>query len=295
MKIADLSTIKLTTPVQKLFAGVMAVGFLLLLNWALPAINIFFKNMYVAIFLGVPLACIIGYTVYNPMMVWSIFTRMSWALTKKLISSDRIGYLYRYYDYFLVRNKALEGNIVEVTSAKVELQRAIGETSDKLETNKQSAITMEGKDKYKSALLMIQNQIDVDDKLIKSYLPRVSFIEDQEKNLLEILENRTVEANNLKYQIDAKVQEYKLMQKVNSASNNAKATLDKNSPAYKMFSESVSQMEVAISKYTSNIQVLDRQMAPLLQQMNSNKEASAERGRKLVEMYKNTKLELPAA
>ena len=123
MKLLDISKVDLTNNNQKIFAGVLIVAFLIVFFWLLPTLTYLFANLWLLVILAAPFV----YAAFNPMQVWNWFKQMSWALTKWSVSKDKLGYMYRYHEYLLLKLERLGESVQNVSAARVKMQRKITE------------------------------------------------------------------------------------------------------------------------------------------------------------------------
>ncbi len=284
----DTSKVDLTNKNQKIFAGLLVVATLFFLYWALPPLIFILKNIWIAAILAIPII----FVVMNPMLVWNIYKQISWNITKGLISGDKLGYMYRYHEYLLGKIKSLEDSITSVGAIKVKLTRKITELNDRKQENSQAAITYESKGASKNVVNALRNKVNIDDKQLKSLLPKVVNVENQLKSLQELHELWSADTDDLKYTLDAKADEFKLLQELNSATGNAKEFLKGNSEEYKIYQESLKQIEDSVSKYTANIENFERQARPLIDNLAMERSVSEDAGARLIEDFKNGSVSL---
>lgn len=89
-----------------------------------------------------------------------------------------------------------------------------------------------------------------------------------------------------------KADEYRTLKELNEASNTASAFLKGNSEEYKMYQESLNQIETSVTQYIANIENFDRQVKPLLDNMSMDRSVSEDAGLKLIEEYKQKRISL---
>jgi hypothetical protein len=106
---------------------------------------------------------------------------------------------------------------------------------------------------------------------------------------MEILAMRRQEADDLKFSIDAKIEEWDTIKTIDEAVKEAGAATDESAGQYKMYKESVRQMESEIMQYTANVEMFDIKMKPILERASIEKQASEDEGMKLIEEYRNQK------
>lgn len=281
----DINKVDLTNQNQKIFAGILVVLTLIVLYYLLPPLVTIFANLWLLAILAIPVV----FVVMNPMLMWNVFKQLSWQLTKKLISSDKLGYMYRYHEYLLLKLDSLNGSINNVTAIKIKLQRKIGELEQRINTNKQNAAVYQKEDfnRYKILITSLATKIDIDTKQLEALLPKVVNIEKQEKYLKELSEGMSANAEQLKYTLDAKAEEYKLLKELAEASGTASEFLKGNSEEYKLYQESLVQIENSVTSYTATVENFERQVRPMLDTMSADKNVSEQNGLKLIEEFKN--------
>lgn len=284
----DTTKIDLTNQNQKILAGIMLVSVLVVLYWALPPLIFILQNLWLAAILGLPVV----FVVMNPMLMWNVFKQVSWNLTKGLISGDKLGYMYRYHEYLLTKIAKLEASITSVGGIKVKLRRKIAELDAAIKDNANKAVVYEQQKAAASVIRTLRNKVAFDDKQLKALLPKVVNIESQLAALQELHELWTADTQDLKYTLDGKAEEYKLLKELNSATGNASAFLKGNSEEYKLYQESLSQIEESVSQYTANIENFERQARPLIDNLSMERTVSEDAGAKLIEEFKKGSVNL---
>lgn len=287
----DFNKVDLTTTNQKIFAGILVVGALFLLNYLLPPLVVLFANLWLLALMAIPVIFI----VMNPMLVWNIFKQLSWHLTKWAISTDKLGYMYRYHEYLLGKIKSLNSNIESVSAIRIKLERKVGELNASLKENKQLAITHEAKGSPQTVIRTIGNRVSIDTKQLEALLPRVVNVQNQENYLKELHDAWVADSEDLKYTLDAKAEEYKLLKELSSATGNASEFLKGNSEEYKLYQESLNQIEESVTKYTANVENFERKVKPVLDSISMNRTVSEDEGLKLIEEFKKNSVDLKLA
>lgn len=61
---------------------------------------------------------------------------------------------------------------------------------------------------------------------------------------------------------------------------------------YKLYQESLKQIEDSVTQYTANIEWFERKVQPILETLAANRSVSEDEGLKLIEEYKKTKIDL---
>lgn len=283
--------IDLTNDTQKGIAAGLVLLTLVALWWLLPPFIVIMKNLWIAAILAAPVVFI----ALNPMLIWNEYKRITWSLTKNLISKDKLGYMYRYHDYLLEKIKKLGESIKEVTAAHIGVARSISELDQKLKENKKLAVSYQALGKPDTVQRTLANKIAVDEKQLNSLLPRSLYIENQKNKLIQLSEIWAADAEDLKYTLDAKAEEYKLMKSLSSASNTASAYLTNNDEEFKIFKESLKQIEDTVVKYTANLEDFERRLQPQLSQSNATRASNEEEGFKLIEEFKKNSVQLKMA
>jgi len=284
----DTSKVDLTNDNQKIFAGILAVAALVLLYWALPPLIFLMKNLLILGVLMIPVAFI----VLNPMLIWNVFKQLSWSLTKGLISGDKLGYMYRYHDYLLGKIANLQGSITSVGAIKTKLTRKITELDALIKENKQKAIVYEEKKAAPTVIRTLQNKVAIDTKQLNNLLPKVVNVEAQMKALTELHDLWLADTEDLKYTLDSKAEEYKLLKELNSATGNASEFLKGNSEEFKIYQESLKQIEDSVATYTANIENFERQARPLIDNLSMERSVQEDAGAKLIEEFKANSISL---
>lgn len=287
----DFNKVDLTSTNQKIFAGILVVGALFLLNYLLPPLVVLFANLWLLAAMAIPVVFI----VMNPMLVWNIFKQLSWMLTKWLVSKDKLGYMYRYHDYLLGKIEKLDKSIESIAAIRIKTQRKIADINSVVTNNKKQAVIFEEQGKPETVRRTLANKINIDSKQLAILLPRVVSIEHQEKYLKDLHAAWVSDAEDLKYTLDAKAEEYQLLKEMNSATGAAGEFLSTNSEEFKIYRESLNQIEESVSRYTANIENFERKAKPVLESISANREVSEQEGLNLIEEFKKNSVNLKLA
>lgn len=278
----------LTNGTQKFIALAMIGVVLLILKFILPPLVIIFANLWMLIGLVVPLL----FVLFNYQSVWDIFKRLSWQMSKKLISSDKLWYMYRYYYYMLAKIDALSKNIANVGAIEDNTQRTIAKLITDRNQFANEAVMSEKKGIPASVIRVLQSKVAINEKQIDTFTPRLDFTKTQKKSLEELHDAWSADTEILKSTLDAKAQEYELMKELNKANESAKAFLQKDSPQLRAYNESLKQIEASVNEWTSNVENFQREIAPQLARMSVQGDMNAEEGAKLIEEYKQKRIAL---
>lgn len=284
----DISKVDLTNQNQKIFAGILLAIVIAILYYTLPSIVWFLKNIWIAIILLIPLI----FLIFNHQMVWQVFKQLSWNLTKALISGDKLGYMYRYHEYLLTKINALGGNVTNIGAIEVKLDRKSKELAKVISDNKKQAVLYEQKGSPQTVLRTIANKVNVDTKQLEALLPKLEVVRKQKKYLIDLYDNWVADAEDLKYTLDAKADEYKTLKELNEATGNAKEFLKGNSEEYKIYQESLNQIEQSVTQYTANLEDFERKAKPILDNMSMGRTVSEDEGLQLIEEFKKNSISL---
>lgn len=280
--------VDLTDKNQKIFAGVLAIAALILFYYLLPPLITIFANLWLLAILALPVVFI----VLNPGAVWSQFKILSWNLTKKMIAGNKIGYMYRYLDYLNSRITKLNGSINNISGIKTKLTRRLSDLENSINNNLAKVAAYQKDNVSELAIRTVSNKISIDTKQKEALLPKIVDVEAQEKYLIELYDAWVADSLDLKYTLDAKAEEYTLLKELAEATGTASEFLKGNSEEYKLYQESLNQIEAAASSYTANIENFTRQVQPILETISSDRTMSEDAGLRLVEEYKNNKINL---
>lgn len=281
-----MKNIDFTTPSQKILAGLLVIITLWIFYYITPPLVELFKNLWLLALYVVPFLIL----VLNYKTIWILYKNLVWKTTQKLISTDKLAYMYQYYDYLVDKTESLEKNTKNITAIKVKLNRKLQEVLQTIEYNKQEAVILKESDASELVLNTLYNKINVDTKQAETLAPRLQTITVQEEYLTDLAKHWRADAQQLKYTLDAKAEEYKLLKELSEATGNASAFLNGNSSEYKLFEESLKQIEDSASAYTANVETFEKRVAPILEGKVASNKISEEQGKKLVEEFmKNTK------
>jgi hypothetical protein len=277
--------IDLTNGSQKVFA-LFLLGLVLMGLWfLLPPLIVIMQNLLVA---GA-LAAVIVFLVWNYNIIWEEFKRLSWNMTKNLISRDKVYYMYRYHDYMLNKIAKVEQGRDKVGSFKVQLQRKIVEKQASFKENMARAEAGQGAGKNGVANTSATKAV-VDKKLLEGLLPRYETVEAQYKALVELHDLLVNDAEQLKYTLDAKAEEYELYKEMNETTSSVNEFLKGNTPEARMYKESLRQIEDSVSQYAANLESFERSVRPMLDAAEVDNKAAEAEGMKLIEEFKKNRM-----
>lgn len=283
----NLQKVDLTTPQQKIIAGVSLAVVVGVIWFLLPSLIWFFENL---IWLGV-LAVITIFAVWNYNNIWNYMKQLTWQITKNRIASDMLYYMYKYHEYLLGRLSKLNDNIVNVSAIVSKSERKLQDTLVRHKQNKDLAIAY--KDQGKSELIVktAYSKVQIDQELIDSLQPKVESAKKQEKYLKDLYDAWAFDIEQLKYKLDNKAEEYTLLKEMAEATGNASEFLKGNSTEYKEFQESLTQIEDSVNHFIGTIDSFERKVSPIMEGLASNQALTEEAGRKLVEEYKKERVD----
>lgn len=273
----------LTSSNQKLFAGFLLVLVLVGLWYLVPPLVVLFANIWLLAMYGIPLL----FLVYNYDTVWHWFKKASWELTKFSINKDKPGYLYKFHEFLLSKIKDMEERIQKLAATRHRIQNQLTETKGFID-NEQRLAQQALKQGKTAVVASSGTKIKLKQGLMDKLIPRYEFLVEQEKSLKEVLQLRTREAEDLKFSIDAKIEEYEILKEVDNAVKAAGASMDETTDQHKMYRESLRQMEDAVVTYTSNIEMFDTKMKPILERASVENAANEQAGLQLIEEYKKS-------
>lgn len=276
----------LTDNNQKFFAGILIVATLFGLYFLLPPLVFLFKNLWLLAIYTIPIIFII----LNPMLVWNIYKQISWILTKWLVASDKLGYMYRYHDYLLLRIGKLGENVTNIGAIKIRIRRKISDLRNNIDNDSAAVLNLQKKGVSDLVIRSVANRVKIATDQMNSLLPKEINIENQEKYLRQLYDTWSADAVDLKYLLDSKAEEFKLLKEINSATGNASEFLKGNSEEYKLYKESLNQIEQSVAQYTSNIENFERKVNPILESLNANRSVSEDAGLKLIQDWKQNNL-----
>lgn len=278
----DINKVDLTDNNQKALAYLFVLITVGILWWALPSIVFFLTNLWLAIALAVPLVLI----VINRGLIWNIYKYYAWELTKKWIGSNKLGYMWRYYDYIIGQIEKLNKNISSIGSIKVQLENSIKKLQKDIETDSKLAIQAEQQGKSNIVIRTIANRIAINTEQLATLNPRLEVVNNQRAALISLSDNWTANSEDLKFTLEAKQQEYEMLFQVNEATKNAAEFLQGNTEQRKLYNESLKQIEVEVSTFTSNIADFERRAKPVIENMGIARSANEDAGLALIEEYK---------
>lgn len=275
-----------TTPAQKLMAAGLVVLTGVILFYVTPPLVELFKNLWLLALYTLPIL----FAVLNYQTIWVIYKNLVWKATQKIISTDKIAYMYQYHTHLVDKVTKLEINTTSIVQAKVQLERKLGEILATINDNTTKAAMLQNIPGSEISLKTLHNKINVDTKIAESLGPKLESVRAQSEYLQELTKHWEADAEQLKYTLDAKSEEYQLLKSTSEATGNAAEFLKGDTIEYKMFEESLKQIEADVALYTANVETFERKVAPILEGKKTDTLLSEEQGRLLVEEFiSNTK------
>lgn len=273
----------LTTNSQKSIALIVLAMIGIGLYMLLPPLIVLFQNIWLALIFGVPLL----FLVFNYEIIWEYSKKLTWDLTKKLISSDPLWYMYRYLDYLETKTNNLEDSIRKVLGVRHFNARKVAELETEVGKYMSQLNQLEGGNTVSSdkevAIKVIKTKIANTQKSIDRIAPIITMIDKQTEQLKEVLKYWKADNEILRTELDGKAREYKIMKELSIASDTASIWLGKNSEEMKIFKESIDQLEYSISNYTANVNMFEAELLPKLTTSGANFNYNVEEGEKIIE------------
>jgi hypothetical protein len=282
----NIKSADLTNPAQKFIALCMLGLVLLILYFLLPPLITILANIWLAVGLAVPLF----FLIYNYEAVWSLFKRLSWNMTKKLISSDKLWYLWQGYNYLVKENELMEKDIDNVVKSRLQSEKMLSNIVKDSNRAKQEAEI----EKSIPKLRVIEVKVKMLNDQFNNIEPKVQTAKLLEKDLRDYYENRLADTEILKINLEAKAQEYTLYKDMANATKNASRWM-KESSEMRMFNESLKQIDDSLNEYTANIESFKRNILPKMSSDSTSRTLDAQEGAKLIEEYKKNRLNLQLA
>lgn len=282
----NVKSADLTNQAQKAIA-LFIVGTILLILWfLLPPLITIFANLWILALIGIPML----FLIYNYQSLWSLFKRLSWNMTKKLISSDKLWYLWRGYNYLLGENDKMAADIKGMTALRANSERTLaGIARDARRASEEHEIESEPNKKR-----VLEVKVRMLDQQFKNIDPKVAAAKQLEANLIDYYNTRVADTEILKITLDGKAQEYSLYKQMAEATANASRWM-KDSPEMREFNESLNQIDASIDSYTADIEDFKRNVLPKMNSNSASRQLDAQEGLKLIEEYKKNRLQLEKA
>lgn len=275
----------LTNPTQKAIALGMVGVALLVLWFILPPLITILTNVWIAIAVGAPLA----FLIWNYQAVWGLFKRISWNFTKKVISSDKLWYLWQGYNWLLSENERMNEDIKALSASRMQSQKMLRSiVTDSNRATEEHALE---KDPIKKRVLEVK--VKMLNQQFENIEPKVLTAEQLEKDFIDYYNNRVADTEILKIKLDAMAQEYTLYKQMAKNTANASNWM-KTSPEMKMFNESIRQIDMSLDTYTADIEDFKRNVLPKMSSNSTSRQLDAQEGAKLIEEYKKSRLLLTA-
>lgn len=279
-----MNKIDLTSGWQKGVAVLLlalAVGFSF---WILPPLSYILANM----FFGAIIVFVVSLLAANYKVIWHTFLNISWNLTKKLISADKIGHMYRYYYHIVNLIHKLKESITTITGAKKNTEKKISELNTQIKDNARRIESLEQNkpEGYETLIKAMKNRIGVDNNLISKLEPRKEMITKQLDFLTRLYNAWLADSDTLKYTLDAKAEEYKILKESAEALGTASDFLRGQTEEYKLYEESLKQIEESITTSMSTIEIFERDALPKIISLETDASMWEKEGERLLDTLK---------
>ena len=266
----------LTTPNQKIGAGLLVVVVLFVLYIITPPLVILFKNLVLLAIYG----SITVFLVLNYENIWMLAKKLTWEITKGIISTDPVWALRRGHEYVISKLDELSSHIKAVSAIKSMTENQVVAL---IKENENLARLYE---KVTDAEKIIyQSKIGSNKNLIDKLTPKIDFASKQKDEMSKIHESWRINATIMENEIESLAKEYEIVKELNKATNAAQVFM-KQSPEMEKFKEAKRQTEKKIYEYTSNIEAFHRDVIPSLTLSSSNNALLQEDGLKIIEEYR---------
>lgn len=285
----NVKSADLTNPTQKGIALLIGGAVLTVLWFLLPPLITILANLWLAAFIGIPLA----FCIYNYETFWSLFKRLSWNMTKKIISSDKLWYLWQGYNYLVKENEKMNQDIQDIAKARIGAERRLATIAGDIKR----AMGESDFEKDATKKRIIQAKVSMLDQQFKALDPQVIAYKQLEAELTDYWRNRCADTEILKVQLEGKAQLYEMARDAAKASGNA-ARWMKQSKEMRDFNESIKQIDEAMDTYTASIEDFKRNVLPAMGSGSASRTYDAQEGAKLIEEYKaknNIRLQINTA
>jgi hypothetical protein len=279
----NVKSADLTNPFQKGVALLMVGAVLVILWFLLPPLITIFANIWILIALAVPML----FLIYSYEAFWSLFKRLSWNMTKKMISSDKLWYLWQGYNYLLGENDKMAQDLKAITASRIQSQK----TLQSIASDATTASKLHELETNPTQRRVLEVKVKMLDQQFKNIEPKVLAAEQLEKDLIDYYENRVADTQILKINLDGKAQEYELYKQMAKATANASNWM-KNSTEMVAFNESLKQIDASLDSYTADIEDFRRNVLPKMSSNSTERTLNAQEGAALIEQYKKSRLSI---
>lgn len=276
--------IDLTNDTQKIIAGVVLFIVLAIVWMALPSLVWFFENL---IWLGV-LVITTLFIILQRNNIWDGMKQLTWETTKKMISSNKLWYMYRYYDpYLLTKIAGMEEVLTRIMAVQNKQTKRGLELKASMDQNSALAIKAEERGDSENVIRSLRNKVNIDKQQLDAIGPKIVNTDNQIKLFTQLIDVWKADAVDLKYSLDATASAYELSKELSDASGAAKAFLGGDtSEEYKTYVESIKQIEDSMAQYAANFENFERQAKPVLENLALSRAVSEDAGAKLIEEFR---------
>jgi len=282
----NIKSADLTNNTQKFYALLMLGATLMILWFLLPPLITILTNIWWTIGLGAPLV----FLIMNYQNVWDFYKRMSWNLTKKHISSDRLWYLWQGYRYLVNQNQMMQQDIKAVSSSRANTEQ----TLKNIIKDSGRAIQEHEFETNETKKRVLEAKVNMLNEQIENLEPKVQETKKLEEEMNDYLQTRIADVEILKIELEGKAQLYTIYEQAAKATKNASKWM-KESPEVTKLNEAIKQIDQKLSDYTTDIEVFRRDILPKMNSNSASRQVDAAAGAKLIAQWKAKRLELPQA
>jgi len=270
-----------TTFSQKVIAVGIVGASLMLGWWLLPPLIVILTNLWIAVFLLIP----VGFVAYNPRLIWGVAKTISWKITQGLISLDPLAAMDRYGDYLAHRLEAMDKARTQVRAAAIRDAKEVRELEKSIESNGKlgAAALREGKATIAETYGF---RVQTDEESLVVLKPAAQQLELEADRLDEMYETHSGKLENLRYLVGQKRKEHDNMLARHKAMGAAREFTNGESEAGKAFQESVRQLEAKVTTFAAEIDNFEKKTRPMLEAANLERDVATKEGLKSLERFK---------
>lgn len=123
---------------------------------------------------------------------------------------------------------------------------------------------------------------------------KLDSVRQQEKYLQDLSDAWGADIEKLKYKLENKEEEYKLLKELAETTQDASEFLKGNTKEAKEFNESLKQLEDSCNIYIGTIDNFQRKVNPLMENLAADKSVDVAAGKALLEEYKKERVDFAA-
>lgn len=272
-KVKMPKSIDLSSPAQKIFAGVLIFILILIFNAITPPLVYMAHNARYT----VPCIIVLSLLIYNYKIVGNMFLTTSRILTDKWIGLTKVEQLWNYLDFVKKKVQVIDNTEKKIGAIKHRIKQEIDQTG----TDYQRHLN-------ENEAIKAKTDKDVLDDLI----PKYDNLEKLQGDLRELYAEANQESSDLEYRINTLLRKYSINKDLSTAADAAADVFGGDSEQKRMFDIAAGKLLEETAAYAANVESFQYKIQPRLVASANRKAADQEAGMKLIDEYRNSRIKM---